>query len=428
VFQTPVDIANRALQHCGAARIDPTLGFTENSVNAAECGFAYDKLRTAELQRNFWRFATKFAVLRPVQQDQTQLPTMLLQPVLYSSAVSYAYGAIVTDTLGTIWESQIPNNLGYAPGNSSAWELYYGPLAVSAYDTSGTTAYFAGEVVYTTPGDGSYRVFRSLAQSNTDVPGTVAAWSSTVYYPKGATVSYSGTNYQSLIDFNLNQTPNNSSAPWSSSTTYAAGASATGSNGYVYTSIGSGNLNNDPVMTTGYWTNTGVLDSWIVYTGSVSAVNWLDIGATLAELRLINPTGTYGNTAPRNLFRLPCNYLRTPSQDPRAGSVSYLGAPTGLNYNDWTYDGDYISTRDSYPIVFRFIADVSNVAEFDDMFCEGLALRLAYEICPRVTQAPGKQQEIAKAYNKFMSEARIVDSIETGAVEPAEDDWISCRA
>ena len=43
-YLTPVDVANRALQHLGATRIDAALGFAESSLNASETAFAYDKL------------------------------------------------------------------------------------------------------------------------------------------------------------------------------------------------------------------------------------------------------------------------------------------------------------------------------------------------------------------------------------------------
>ena len=80
-FLTPIDIANRALQHVGASRIDPTLGFTEISKNAQEISFCYDKLRRAELRRNVWRFAIRSAVLRPI--DTT---TLMLVPALCSAS------------------------------------------------------------------------------------------------------------------------------------------------------------------------------------------------------------------------------------------------------------------------------------------------------------------------------------------------------
>jgi hypothetical protein len=66
MFQSPVDIANRGMQHIGAVRIG-ALGFGELSVQASECGFVYDKVRRAELRRNVWRFATRLCVLRPFE-------------------------------------------------------------------------------------------------------------------------------------------------------------------------------------------------------------------------------------------------------------------------------------------------------------------------------------------------------------------------
>ncbi len=426
MFANPVDIANRALQHCGAARIDPTLGFTEDTVNASECGFAYEKLRTAELRRSYWRFATRFAVLRPLQTDPTQLPHMLLLAPLYSSFVSYEYGSLCSDALGIIWESQQPANVGNAPGNSPYWELYSGPLAIPAWDTTGGTGYYLGDVVYTTAGDGTALVYKSLVESNTAVPNTVEAWAATTYYKKDDVVSQLGVNYQSLIDFNLAQIPSAATAPpaWNAATAYSAAQGVRGSNGFMYTSIAGGNLNNNPVFSTGFWTATGVLAPWTTtLTTSATSRNWLDLGCTLTQLRL----QVQGGQCARYAFRLPANYLRTPNQEPKAGSASFLGAPSGLAYTDWEYNGDFIYTRNPYPIVLRFIADISNVLEMDGLFCEALAARLAHAIAPRVTQSANKTADIAKVYLKFMNEARMVNAVDDGATEPPEDDLISCR-
>ena len=63
----------------------------------------------------------------------------------------------------------------------------------------------------------------------------------------------------------------------------------------------------------------------------------------------------------------------------------------------------------------------------DPMLCEGLAARIAMAVCPKVTQSQGKMGEVSGIYQKFMSEARMVNAIETGAIEPPEDDYITCR-
>jgi len=61
------------------------------------------------------------------------------------------------------------------------------------------------------------------------------------------------------------------------------------------------------------------------------------------------------------------------------------------------------------------------------MFCEGLGARLALEVCETLTQSSAKLATIAKEYQTFMSEERLVNAIEIGAEEPPEDDWVTCR-
>jgi hypothetical protein len=63
----------------------------------------------------------------------------------------------------------------------------------------------------------------------------------------------------------------------------------------------------------------------------------------------------------------------------------------------------------------------------DDMFCEGLGARIGLAVCEPLTQSTAKTNTIAQEYQKFMSEARAVNGIETGAVEPPLDDYIACR-
>src|SRR5438132_499877 len=107
-FQTPVDIGNRALQHCGAARMDATLGFNDTSSRgASEIAFCYDKLRRAELRRNLWVCSIHHATLRAIDAN-----TMLLSPALWVSTTTYFDNSIVTDQSGNLWISNIPNNLG----------------------------------------------------------------------------------------------------------------------------------------------------------------------------------------------------------------------------------------------------------------------------------------------------------------------------
>ena len=514
---TAVDIANRACQHCGTARISTTLGFLEDSLQAGEIGACYDQIRRAELRRNVWQFAIRKACLRPINTT-----TMLLKPALWASTTTYGFGAIVSDAANFLWQSRAQDNINSAPGDSGNWEAYCGPLTVQPFDP--TTAYFAGELVYETPGDGTYAVYMSLVSSNSQDPRQPTTWSSAtqymrdqvvLFYPAWASgttyaagngvtlagiayvslaagnignspdvspvkwvalpvtpapgyynaatayligqfVTYLGLNYvaiaagtgnlptnasfwapqqattfyASLIDFNLNNSPGSAPAIWAAGTTYAAGNQVGGSNGTIYTSIGSGNIGHDPVLTTGFWTNTGVLNPWTTVDPFGSAATaWLQLSVAITDLQIVYPLGSGPSlqTATRNVYRLPAGFLRKAPQDPKAGSQSFLGAPTGIAYEDWDLTGNYIVTREVFPIVLRFVADITDVTSFDDMFSEGLAASIAKAVWKRLAGPAARYTDVLTAYNIAIGEARAVNGIETGPTEPEEDLYISCR-
>jgi hypothetical protein len=228
-FQTNVDIGNRALQHCGVPRMDPTLGFTEGTERANEVSFAYGTLKVAELQRNTWTFATRLAPLRPIDTN-----TMLLSPALWQSGVTYFKGSIVVDQNNFAWQSRIVNNLGNQPGQPGAifaWEPYFGPLTVMAYNP--TVPYYAGELVYTAPGDGTYNVYASLINANALDPSLPNLWAiATTYFMNQVVVVYPA---------------------WAVGTTYAAGATVSYTDGNTYASLTGGNVGNIPPSSGSNW-------------------------------------------------------------------------------------------------------------------------------------------------------------------------------
>jgi hypothetical protein len=224
-FQAPTDIGNRALQHCGANRMDPVLGFADTSVRgAAEIAFCYDKLREAELKRNSWVFSIKEAVIRAVDGN-----TMKIQPALWGPGTSYFVGSVVNDQSGNHWISKITNNRANDPLLTTFWEPYFGPLTADLYDP--TTAYFAGEVVYTAPGDGTYNVYLSNITGNAVDPSLPNQWNSTATYFQNQVVQ--------------------AFPAWLIGTTYAAGNTVTYTDGNTYSSLVAGNVGQIPALTAG---------------------------------------------------------------------------------------------------------------------------------------------------------------------------------
>jgi hypothetical protein len=443
-FIDSLDVANRALQILGQ---DAITSPTEDSSRCTEMTFAYDKLRRPEMRRNTWRFCIKKAILRAVQTYQPAAgatpavnPTMLLVPALYSASETYTPGAIVQDVNNYIWISMQEQNQGNTPGgNNELWEAYFGPLTVQPFDTTGATTYYPGELVYVMIPQGAgnvplYQIYMSLQNNNTDVPNTATLWNATTtYYGDQVVTDGVGGYWASLIELNLNNTPVQAPAAWSTTASYISPNTVTASDGYVYQATTTTQGNNPANgASPGQWTNTGVLGAWTASPNLYpSDIAWAPIiGATMKNITFSYPVGAgpnFAQSGAKQIYRLPANFLRRVNPDPKAGSVSIFGAPTGRWYDDWELEGNFITTMDAGPITLRFVADIIKVRDWDDLFAEGLASRMAWSTCEKITQSTEKQSEATQTYARAMGEARAVNAIEIGAEEAPEDDWLTCR-
>ncbi len=156
-FLTPYDIANRGLQHLGANLITT---FADNSKNATQAGFVYDKARRAELRANPWNFSRRRAVLRAS-------PTFFVQFSTWSNASPYAAGSIVSYSAG-LWVALASTIAGQAPTSGFPWVEYTGATSVPSYAAG---VYYAGELVAYNGG-----VYLSLVNQNAVVPAGAPNW------------------------------------------------------------------------------------------------------------------------------------------------------------------------------------------------------------------------------------------------------------
>ena len=438
-FLTPYDIANRALDYNGA---DPIITFSDNSARAAVCARNYDKARVAELRRNVWVFATRKAPLRAVD-----INTYMVEVTAYNAGDTYPQGSLVTYLNVTYISAQYVA-AGVAPGtpNEAFWWVYFGPLTATPWNPppplqSEGIPYWSSIVTYN---DGQYvigsnnLVYQCVAGTSLNqnpvldlnyvnwiYTGTSAAGTTTPAYYAGEliynTVSNVTTVYQCLTTGTTDD-PTAAPALWLASVIYNIGDTVTYSN-VVWQS--KTDLNTENVPATGpYWeaVPAGQVDQNV-------GQNWLQLNATVLFERIPYPLGSgpLSQSTTRNIYRLPSGYKRMAPQDPKAGAISYLGAPGQLSSDDWVFEGDYLVTQDVEVIILRFVADIQDVTRMDPMFCEGLSCRLGIEIAPRITNSTAKVNEIAAQYKLFMGEARTVNGIEIGPVEPPLDDYIACR-
>lgn len=437
-FWTPLDIANRALQHCGARRIT---SLTQNCKEAAEVAQCYDNLRQAELRRNKWRFSLRKAAIAPLTST-----SFFISPAVFNSTVGYGQGAIVSDGNGGLWVSLVSGNLGntpgiYVKGVKPVWAPYFGPVTADIfnnpnnadYNPSSASSYFAGQLVYENPNTGIVNLYASTVSGNTTDPSTAVSWSNTTSYNAGNVVSYGGYFYMSLLNFNLNNEPDLSDAQWQSTITYAKNALVGGIDGREYQSLANGNVGNNPTTDNGvHWGQTGKYVPWAAqFTGSIANGNgWITLpGMSLLPNQFVYPLGAgpIEDIKTLNVFPLPAGYLRMAPENPKGGMMRWLGGPSGMIPNDWVFENQFFTSQTTTPIVLRFAADIQDVSSMDPMFCEGLAARIAIAVCETLTQAPEKLAAIEKSYGQFMTEARMVNGIEEDFVETPEDTYISVR-
>ena len=61
------------------------------------------------------------------------------------------------------------------------------------------------------------------------------------------------------------------------------------------------------------------------------------------------------------------------------------------------------------------------------ILCGSCGARIGLEVCEPLTQSDSKLNTISQIYKTFMGDARAINGIETGSVEPPIDDYIVCR-
>lgn len=119
-----------------------------------------------------------------------------------------------------------------------------------------------------------------------------------------------------------------------------------------------------------------------------------------------------------NRYRLPSDFL------------SLLEVRYNPDYKietDATTGGKFILTDQGAPLYIRYIKRVTDTAEFDPLFNDAFASRLAYEGCEEITQSNTKKQLLAADYKEAISRAYANGSIQDSPVMLQESTWILAR-
>lgn len=94
---------------------------------------------------------------------------------------------------------------------------------------------------------------------------------------------------------------------------------------------------------------------------------------------------------------------------------------------DWNVEGRAIVATEDTPLNIRYMADVEDSTQFDAMFCEVLAYRIALAIVEDMTQSNAKKAGLQGDYKNVLIEARKVDALESVPERAAESEWLTSR-
>tara|TARA_B100001750_G_scaffold224014_1_gene214734 strand:+ start:7982 stop:8599 length:618 start_codon:yes stop_codon:yes gene_type:complete len=95
--------------------------------------------------------------------------------------------------------------------------------------------------------------------------------------------------------------------------------------------------------------------------------------------------------------------------------------------NDWVVEGRKILTDLGSPINYKVIVRVTDTSQYDSLFIEAFARRLAMNWAERILKSTTAAREQSKLYAELMREARSVDSTEKTPEVIEADEWIDSR-
>lgn len=120
-------------------------------------------------------------------------------------------------------------------------------------------------------------------------------------------------------------------------------------------------------------------------------------------------------------YELPDDYLALVQ-------VGEIYLRTGMKQRaPWSIEGRRLLTDMPAPLSIRYISRVTDTSQFDALFVDSLACRLAMEACETLTQSDTKFQRVAAMRDESLKQALRVDAIENPPDELPGGTWLESR-
>lgn len=120
-------------------------------------------------------------------------------------------------------------------------------------------------------------------------------------------------------------------------------------------------------------------------------------------------------------YELPDDYLALVQ-------VGEFYVRTGMKQRaPWSIEGRRLLTDQAAPLAIRYVSRVTDTSQFDALFVDSLACRLAMEACEALTQSDTKFQRVAAMRAEALKQALRVDAIENPPDELPDGTWLESR-
>jgi hypothetical protein len=90
-------------------------------------------------------------------------------------------------------------------------------------------------------------------------------------------------------------------------------------------------------------------------------------------------------------------------------------------------EGRRILSDEAGPLKLRYLADIEEPTQFDPLFVNAFALRIAIAIGQRIAGSAFDEASAWEKYRAALSAARRADAMENPPIEQAEVDWVTSR-
>ena len=103
-------------------------------------------------------------------------------------------------------------------------------------------------------------------------------------------------------------------------------------------------------------------------------------------------------------------------------------ARLGLDWKVENHEGvPAILTNDGDTLEVRYVAIITDPTQFDALFVEALACKIAWHLCEALTQSNTKKTAAQQEYVLAIREARKMNAIEIGTQKQPIDEWLAAR-